>query len=127
MHSRRTKPGAVAVADASQHHHDELATSKAQLKKTEAAIDRYVHVFETGRVAEDMSGTTRVHPQQPTSKLSDENSRPRSRRAAIRDAKPSPTPSSKTSSKNAYHQAVLGVRSQCSFLPASGGARNVRG
>ena len=46
-----------ATADAAQLHHDELAATKAQLKKTEAAIDRYMHAFEAGTITEDMFGT----------------------------------------------------------------------
>ncbi len=46
-----------ATANVAQLHHDELAATQAQLRKTEAAIERYMHAFEAGTITEDMFGT----------------------------------------------------------------------
>ncbi|MGH9076449.1 MAG: recombinase family protein [Acidimicrobiales bacterium] len=44
------------VATSAQLHQDQIAATKAELKKTEAAIERYVHAFESGTVSDDMFG-----------------------------------------------------------------------
>ena len=45
------------TATAARLHQDEIAATEAELKKTEAAIERYMHAFEAGSVTEDMFGT----------------------------------------------------------------------
>jgi site-specific DNA recombinase len=45
------------TVDAARLHRDEIAATEAELKKTEAAIERYMHAFESGSVSEDMFGT----------------------------------------------------------------------
>lgn len=47
---------AKEVATSAQLHRDEIASTKAELKKTEAAIERYVHAFESGTVSDEMFG-----------------------------------------------------------------------
>jgi site-specific DNA recombinase len=42
---------------AARLHQDEIAATESQLKKTEAAIERYMHAFESGSITEDMFGT----------------------------------------------------------------------
>jgi hypothetical protein len=40
-----------------RRHPDDDVGAEAQLKKTEAAIERYMHAFEAGTITEDMFGT----------------------------------------------------------------------
>lgn len=37
-----------------QQRRDELTATDAELAKTEAAVDRYMHAFENGTLTEDM-------------------------------------------------------------------------
>jgi site-specific DNA recombinase len=45
------------TATAARLHRDEIAATEAELRKTEAAIERYMHAFGAGSVTEDMFGT----------------------------------------------------------------------
>ena len=47
---------AQEVAAAERQHHDEIVATKAELKKAEDAIERYVHAFEAGTVSDEMFG-----------------------------------------------------------------------
>ncbi len=49
---------------AARLHQDEIAATESQLKKTEAAIERYMHAFESGSITEDMFGTRVRDPRQ---------------------------------------------------------------
>jgi site-specific DNA recombinase len=44
------------VAATTRQHHDEIDAVTAELKKTEAAIERYILAFEAGTISDDMFG-----------------------------------------------------------------------
>ncbi len=44
------------LAETLRHHRDEIDATTAELKKTEAAIERYILAFEAGTISDDMFG-----------------------------------------------------------------------
>jgi site-specific DNA recombinase len=74
----------------SRHFNDQLATVRAELRKAEAAIERYMGAFENGTVTEDMFGERVRHLGEQATALRDREANLQTQSAAADEPLPTP-------------------------------------